>query len=94
MPSSESKLALTPDGAIASYELEAVVDTAIEVVDEGTVVVLALVDKQPGGRRWEVAMEVHELDELLAALRKKRALVLQRKYGQYGHARGTRRGNR
>lgn len=90
MPS-ETKLAVTPDGAIASYELDAEVDTAIEVTDEGTVVVLALVEKGPGGRRWEVSMEAHELDALLAALKKKRALVLQRKYG---HAKGGRRGNR
>lgn len=91
MPSSpETKTVVTPDGAIAEMELAAVVDMAIEVSDEGTTVVIAMVATD-GSRRWETAAEIHEVDALIAALKKKRAIVLQRKYG---HARGARRGKR
>lgn len=91
MPSEpETKLVVTPDGAIAEMELAAVVDTAIEVTDDGTAVVIAMVATD-GSRRWETAMEVEECDQLIAALKRKRGLVLARKYG---HSKGTRRGKR
>lgn len=82
--------AVTPSGAIAQYDLEAVIDTALLIEDGGTTVILTLAATD-GTRRWDYEMELEQLDHLIAVLKKKRGLVLQRKYG---HAKGARRGNR